>query len=121
MKYIHRILAIALAIAFFILPAMSSAATLTWDRNAEADMASYSVYACFTPGCILARNAGMHMGVAQQTAVGIKPTFTIDLVNKEGSVAVTAKDKSGNESVFSVPFTFDQASPTAPANLLLLP
>lgn len=101
------------------LPVSAFANTLDWDRNSEPDMASYSVYACFTPGCVLARNAGMHQGVTLQTTAGVKPAFEIDLAGKEGTIGVTAKDTSGNESGFSVPVPFDKVAPSTPANPML--
>lgn len=99
-----------------LVPSLASAATLTWDRNTETDMASYSVYACFIPGCTPALGAGMHQGITLQPSVGVKPTFTLDIAGKEGVVSVTAKDKSGNESGLSVPLGFDKQAPGVPAN-----
>lgn len=108
-----------LFIALLSFPVSALAATLEWDRNGESDMASYSVYACFTKDCQPMLASGMHQGITQQTAAGTKPTFVMDLSGKEGAVAVTAKDKSGNESGFSVPLPFDKVAPSTPASLIL--
>ena len=97
----------------------SFAATLTWDRNAEPDMANYSIYACFTPGCVVSRSAGTHQGVTPQTPVGAKPIFELDLAGKEGAAAVTATDTAGNESEISVPVPFDKVAPRVPVNPIL--
>lgn len=103
-----------------LLPSYALAVTLSWDRNnTDADVASYSIYACFTPGCVPAKGVDMHRGVTKQTAVGVRPSFVLDIAGKEGTVAVTAKDLSGNESGFSVPLPFDSTLPQIPANLTL--
>jgi hypothetical protein len=40
----------------------------------------------------------------------------LDTTNKVGSVAVSARDQSLNESVLSVPVPFDALAPAAPVN-----
>lgn len=110
MKYLLCLIALAI-------PVTASATTLEWDRNTEADMDRYPVYACFEPECKVEPIKAMHQGTVPQTAVGVKPIFLIDLEGKEGQAAVTAKDKLGNESTLSAPYVFDKTSPKAPVNL----
>lgn len=97
-------------------PVTASAITYVWDRNTEADMASYSFYACTTPGCTPSKNT-TPVGVIPQTAVGVLPTFDYNISSIEGAVAVTAKDKTGNQSGLSVLVPFDRVAPAAPVNL----
>lgn len=99
------------------LSTVSGAATLDWDRNTETDMKDYQVYACFTPSCVVIKNATMlQPGTVLQPAVGVKPSYVLDIAGKEGSAAVTARDQSLNESPLSVPVPFDQKAPLAPTN-----
>ena len=98
------------------------AATLTVDRNSESDMDHYNVYACFIPGCTVLQNSAMRQPLTMpQSAVGLRPTATIDLTAREGRVAVSAADVSGNESGLSVPLPFDQRAPTVSLNPTLTP
>lgn len=102
------------------LPVLATGAVLEWDRNTEADLRDYVVYACFTPGCTVQRTAAMQQpGRIVQSPVGVKPTATIDLAGREGSVAVTANDTGGNESGLSVSVPFDQLAPAVPRNPVL--
>jgi hypothetical protein len=95
----------------------SQAATLTWDRNSEADMKDYQVWACFTPNCVVIKSPGMlQPGTVNQPASGVKPQYNIDLTGKEGAAAVSARDQSLNESGLSVAVPFDQKPPTTPTN-----
>lgn len=89
-------------------------ATLTWDRNTEADMKDYHVYGCFTHGCAVQKIPAQLIGTVNQTATGTLPIFVVDLVNKEGAVAVSARDLTLNESGISVSVPFDVKSPTVP-------
>lgn len=113
MKYLLVILMLAL-------PVTVSAATLTWERNTETDMKDYQVWACFTPSCVVIKSSSMlQPGLITQPAVGVKPTASLNTTGKEGSVAVSARDQSLNESGLSVPANFDQVAPLTPANLIL--
>ena len=99
----------------FAVPAQAE--TLTWERNAEADMKDYGIYACFTKGCTVVQTLSMLHGTVAQTAVGVKPTLVMDLANKDGAIAVSARDMAGNESGLSVPVPFfDRVSPAIPVS-----
>jgi len=96
---------------------MAEAATLTWDRNGESDMKDYQVWACFIPSCVVVKSPSMlQPGTVLQPAVGVRPSYTIDIDGKEGSVAISARDQSLNESPLSVPVPFDRKAPDAPKN-----
>lgn len=106
-----------LMLAAGLIGGTAHAATLEWDRNAESDMKDYQVWACFTPSCVVIKAPGMlQPGTVLQPPVGTKPTATLDIVNKEGSVAVSARDLSLNESGLSVAVPFDQKAPGTPLN-----
>jgi hypothetical protein len=93
-----------------------SAATLEWNRNSETDMKDYAVWACFTAGCVVTKSATtLQPGLVVQPAVGATPTYSLDIVGKSGSVAVSARDLSLNESGLSVAVPFDATPPLAPA------
>lgn len=109
-----------LASVLLLCPISAFAATLTWDRNSEPDMQDYQVWACFTPNCVVIKSPGMlQPGTVVQPAVGAKPTYTMDLAGKTGSLAVSARDTSLNESELSLPVNFDKLPPATPANLML--
>lgn len=94
-----------------------SAATLTWDRNAETDMQDYQVWACFTPSCVVVKSPAMlQPGTVLQPAAGVNPQYVIDLAGREGAIAISARDRSLNESGLSVAVPFDQRPPANPAN-----
>jgi len=102
-------------VALFASPVL--AATLTWDRNSEIDMKDYAVYACFTANCIVTKTPTMlQPGFTLQPTVGVLPTHTLDIVGKEGSVAVTARDQVLNESSLSVQVPFDAKAPVSPGS-----
>ncbi len=94
----------------------AEAADLVWDRNGESDMKDYQVWACFTPNCVVTKSATTLQGTVPQPAVGAIPKFTIDLTNKEGAMAVSARDQSTNESGLSVSVPFDVKAPAVPVN-----
>lgn len=95
----------------------AQSATLAWDRNTDADMKDYQVYACFTPNCVVIKSPTMiQPGTVVQPASGVTPSYVIDITGKEGSAAITARDQSLNESPLSVPVPFDQKAPSAPLN-----
>lgn len=100
----------------------AEAATLTWDRNTETDVQDYQVWACFTPSCIVTKSATtLQPGTIAQPLVGVEPSVVLDLTGKEGSVAISARDLSLNESGLSVPVNFDQLAPAVPSNPRLTP
>lgn len=102
------------------LASVAQAATLSWDRNSEEDMKDYQVYGCFTKGCTVERSQAMlRSNPISQPEVGTIPTFDIDLDGKEGALAVTARDTSGNESPLSVPLPFDRMAPASPTAVKL--
>lgn len=95
----------------------AEAATLDWDRNAEADMQDYQVWACFTPSCVVIKSPAMlQPGTVVQPAAGVRPSYIIDIAGREGAVAISARDRSLNESGLSVPVPFDRVAPLNPAN-----
>lgn len=96
---------------------LGEAATLTWDRNSETDMQDYQVWACFTPSCVVVKSAAtLQPGTVVQPAAGVNPQYVIDLAGREGSIAISARDRSLNESGLSVAVPFDQRPPANPAN-----
>lgn len=97
--------------------AQAATATMDWDRNAEADMKDYQVWGCFTANCVVLKSAATQLGAPiTQTAVGVRPSASIDLAGKEGTLAVSARDKTLNESGLSVSVPFDKAAPLTPTN-----
>lgn len=117
MSGMMRRLCVLVVLAFPLLPMLALAATLDWDRNTEPDMKDYQVYACFTPSCVVIKSATMlQPGAVLQPAVGVKPSYVLDIAGKEGAAAITARDQSLNESPLSVPVPFDQKAPLAPTN-----
>lgn len=107
----------ALAVLFVFVGEMASAATLTWDRNAESDMKDYQVWACFTPSCVVIKSPSMlQPGTVLQPASGVKPSYVLDIAGKEGAAAISARDQSLNESGLSVAVPFDQKPPAVPTN-----
>ena len=91
------------------------AASLLWDRNTEPDMKDYGVYACLAPGCVPAKTLAMLQGFIVQVPSGGTPQWPIP-ITKEGSVGVTARDLTLNESGLSVPINFDALAPSVPGN-----
>lgn len=116
----RRILTAILRVSFLFFMAHSGvtyAATLTWDRNAEPDMQDYQVWACFTPSCVVVKSPStLQPGTVVQPAAGTNPQYVIDLAGREGSIAISARDRSLNESGLSVAVPFDQRPPAIPAN-----
>jgi hypothetical protein len=80
-------------------------------------MKDYQVWACFTPSCVVIKSPGMlQPGTVNQPAVGVIPQYILDTTNKVGSVAISARDQTLNESVLSVAVPFDALAPAAPVN-----
>lgn len=102
-------------VALFSISAPAFAGTLQWDRNTEADMDHYNVYACLVRACVVLQNAASKLPTAIiQPAVGIVPSSP--LPTGEGAIAVSAVDRSGNESGLSVSVPFDAKAPGVPVN-----
>lgn len=78
--------------------------TLSWDRNSEADMQDYVIYGCEKKDCTPTKA----IGTVRQTALGVKPEFTVYIVGKVGAFGVTARDTYGNESGLSNVVPFDR-------------
>jgi hypothetical protein len=106
----------AMVFSLLALSCIAQAATLTWDRNTEPDVKEYEIYGCFSPGCMVAQTQEMKIATIPVTATGVNPTYELDLAGKEGALAISASDTSGNKSGLSVAVPFDQASPMIPAN-----
>jgi hypothetical protein len=94
-------------------PALAADISLTWDANAEADLAGYNLYrspmSCTNPtGFIKVQSFGPVVSGADQ--------LTVDGVY---CYALTARDTANNESVQSnrVEVTLNQNPPLAPRNL----
>lgn len=109
-----KMLAILL-IGFLLTVSEAFALTATWQKDTETDMKDYGVYMCFTKGCTVVKNLTMFQSYVSHVAT-VNPSFPIP-PNTEGTVAVTARDLSGNESALSVPVPFDQAAPPPPVSL----
>jgi hypothetical protein len=102
-------------LALFTITAPAFAGTLQWDRNTEADMDHYNVYACLVPGCTVLQSSAMKLPNAiVQPAAGIVPSTPLPV--GEGVVAVSAVDHAGNESGLSVSIPFDAKAPAVPVN-----
>lgn len=91
------------------------ALTATWKNNTESDMKEYVVYLCKVKGCTVIQEA------AQQVAVvpfnpSVTPSWPIP-TGIDGTLAVSAKDTSGNESGLSNQVPFDQSKPSIPSGL----
>jgi len=93
----------------------SFAATLTWDRNVETDMDHYNIYTCPTAGCIVVKGINKSTVVVLQPIVGVKP-ITSAVVLGLGAAAVTAVDKTGNESGLSNQASLPVGDIIAPAS-----
>lgn len=111
MNYKHVLFAMILV----LLPSLSFAATLEWERNTEADMDHYNIYTCPTVGCTVLKSAATkHAVTVPQPPVGTKPS-TSAVTLGPGAAAVTAVDKTGNESGVSNQASLPVADTTAPA------
>lgn len=104
----------AMCVSLWNVPA--DAKDLVWDRNTEADMQDYQVWACETPSCVVLKTQANLKATIPQTAAGVVPKWTIPATMLEGSVAVSARDQSLNESGLSVAVPFDQKAPAIPLN-----
>ena len=98
-----------------LLPVTVYAEIISVDRNSESDMASYNFYMCESP-CTIAKIPAQLIGTSPQPIVSVRPSLTYSLASKQGLVAVTAVDTTGNESGLSVAVPFDKKAPSAPVN-----
>ena len=105
----------ALCLIGMLMIPTAEAADLAWDRNTEADMKDYQVWACFTPSCVVIKSPANLQATVPQSASGVVPKWTVP-AGQEGSVAVSARDQSLNESGLSVAVPFDVKAPLIPAN-----
>lgn len=114
----NRLLSVLLAVSalLIVLASGAQAKDLVWDRNSESDMKDYQVWACETPNCVVLKSAANLRATIPQTAVGVVPKWTLPTALLEGSLAVSARDQSLNESGLSVPVPFDQVAPVIPVN-----
>jgi len=94
------------------------ALTAEWERNTETDMQDYRVYGCLTAGCTVTQTPELIQATVVQPIPGVKPTWAIP-PGTAGSIAVSARDTSGNESPLSVSVSFDSAPPRTPAGLVI--
>lgn len=108
-----------LVLIILVVAGPAFALTATWNKDTETDMKDYGVYMCFvTPpatSCTVVKSAAMLQSYVSHVAT-VNPSYPI-LVGSAGSVAVSARDLSGNESGLSVPVPFDQVAPQVPAGL----
>lgn len=113
---IGRLLGLTLLGLCLAVPA--HALTLEWDRNAEPDMLEYRIYVCTTPGCKVVISTAARKASVPQVAEGKIPSWVVpsDLIGKPGAVAISARDKSGNQSALSVQLPFDDEAPAVPTN-----
>lgn len=96
---------VSLTLPFFITTAHSAEVTLTWDPNAEPDIAGYRIY------------YGFESGVYEYVIdVGNRTTVTFSEVNPDVSyyVAITAYNWSGLESDFSSEIVYRTTAPLQP-------
>lgn len=91
------------------------ALTATWKNNTEPDMKEYVVYLCKVKGCTVIQDAAQQVAVVPFNAA-VVPTWAIP-TGIDGTLAVSAKDTSGNESGLSNQVPFDQSKPSTPSGL----
>ncbi|MDP2381248.1 MAG: hypothetical protein Q8N00_00430 [Nitrospirota bacterium] len=119
---VHQRLMLVGLIGFVVLSGVvgsADAATVEWDRNSESDLQDYQVWACFAPNCIVVKSpATLQPGTVAQPAAGVKPSYVINITGREGAVAISARDRSLNESGLSVSVPFDLVAPSIPVNLI---
>lgn len=95
---------------------VAQAKTLEWDRNSEPDMKDYQIWICATPNCVVVKSAATLKATVPHTPVGKVPSWVMPDAIRDGAVAVSARDKSLNETALSVPLSFDSAAPKVPTN-----
>lgn len=93
------------------------ALTATWKNNTESDMKEYAVYMCKVKGCTVVREAAQQVAIVPFNAA-VAPTWVLPNAI-EGTLAVTARDTSGNESELSNQVPFDSQAPKIPTGALV--
>ena len=91
------------------------ALTATWKNNTESDMKDYVVYLCKVKGCVVQQDPAQQAAVIPFNAA-VVPTWQIPN-GFEGTLAVSARDTSGNESGLSNQVPFDTSKPGTPSGL----
>jgi hypothetical protein len=91
------------------------ALTATWKNNTEPDMKDYLVYMCKVKGCVVQQIPAQHVATVPFNAA-VVPTWVMPS-DIEGTLAVTARDTSGNESGLSNQVPFDLSKPSTPSGL----
>jgi len=105
-----------LTVLFLLCSTQAFALTAEWERNVEADMKDYHIYMCLTKDCTVMQTAAMRVSTVIQPVAGVKPTYAIP-AGQTGSMAVSARDTSFNESGLSNIIFFDQIPPKNPVGL----
>ena len=105
----------ALTLLCLLLATPAFALTATWKNNVEPDMKEYVVYMCKVKGCTVVREAAQQVAIVPFNAA-VVPSWVLP-TQIEGTLAVTAKDTSGNESDLSNQVPFDQSKPSTPSGL----
>jgi hypothetical protein len=108
---------IMLTLFCLFLTSPAFALTATWKNNTESDMKEYAVYMCKVKGCTVVREAAQQVAIVPFNAA-VVPTWVLPNVI-EGTLAVTARDTSGNESELSNQVPFDSQAPKAPTGALV--
>lgn len=108
---------IAAGVGSIVLASPVLAKDLIWDRNSEIDIQDYLVYGCQTANCVVLKTQANLLATVPQTAAGVLPKWTLPTALVQGELAVSARDKSQNESGLSVPLPLDLVPPAAPTNL----
>jgi len=106
--------------ALFIVLVMAGqarAASFAWDRETDPTVTKYTVYGCFTAGCVVTASPTLKQADIAQPASGVVPLWPVP-ANTQGMLAVTASNSNG-ESAMSVPLPFNLLVPAPPVNLRL--
>jgi len=101
------------SILFLGLASPVFALTASWDRNTEPDMKEYGVYMCNVKGCTVEKTPAQQVAVVPHPTVAGRVQWIVPTAT-EGTLAVTARDTSGNESELSNQVPFDMLAPKAP-------
>ena len=110
-----RTLAMIVAVAVMV-PVLSEAKDLVWDRNTEPDMQDYQVWGCQTANCVVIKTQANLLATVPQVPVGSIPKWTLPAAMTYGQLAISARDTSLNESGLSVSVPFDLVPPLVPGN-----
>jgi hypothetical protein len=110
-------LRIIITLGFLLLTAPAFALTASWKQNTETDMKEYVVYMCKVKGCTVVQDAAQQVAIVPFNA-SVAPTWVLPNII-EGTLAVSARDTSGNESELSNQVPFDTQAPKAPTGALV--